>query len=175
MSQQSISSLSGKLLVLFWLALFFTAVLSSSFWFGATLFDAKWFDAVFPVEVTLPLSVSRSLIGFIPSMLSSFLTMAMLWQLIVLFGLYKKGVIFEQRNAVCYKKLSYLLIAAPFVEVTQDVLLSVVLSYHDGQWNFSFNVSDAEITMMVIGLIARAIAVVMERAIELREESELTI
>ncbi len=175
MSHSSISGFSRKLLALFWFSLIFVAVLNTSFWFGATLFDAEWFNATFPVEVTLPLTVTRALVGFVPSMLSTLLTMAMLWQLIVLFRLYEKGAIFERQNALCYKKLSYLLIATPFVEAIQDVFLSLALSYNGDQWYFSLEVNDADITMMIIGLVVRVIAVVMERAAELREESELTV
>ncbi len=175
MSQQSISGFSRKLLILFWFSFVFVALLDSTLWFSATMFDAQWFTATFPVEVELPLSVTRSLVGYIPSMFSAFLTMAMLWQLIVLFRLYEKGQIFEQKNAECYKKLSYLLIATPFIGAISDLLLSLALSYNGDSWYFSIEVDDVDITMMVIGFIVRVIAVVMERAAELREESELTI
>ena len=175
MSQNSISQFSRKLLVLFWFSLIFVAVLNTAFWFGATLFDASWFEASFPVEVALPMSVTRSLVGFIPSMLNTFLTMALLWQLIVLFRLYEKGLIFDQQNTQCYKRLSYLLIATPFIGVLADVLLTLVLSYNEGYWEFFFNVDDVDITMMIIGFIVRFIAVVMDRANQLQEENELTI
>ncbi|MDN3685117.1 DUF2975 domain-containing protein [Vibrio sinaloensis] len=50
------------------------------------------------------------------------------------------------------------------------------MSYNGDSWYFfSIEVDDVDITMMVIGFIVRVIAVVMERAAELREESELTI
>ena len=175
MSQYSISKFSRKLLILFWFSMIFTVVLNTAFWFGATLFDAEWFHATFPIEVALPLSVTRSIIGYFPSMISTLLTVALLWQLIVLFRLYEKGQIFERQNTECFKKLSYLLIATPFIEVTMDVLLSLALSYNDGNWNVSAEVDDSNITMMVIGFIVRVIAVVMDRAVELQEESELTI
>lgn len=175
MSQQSISQFSRKLLILFWFSLIFVAVLNTAFWFGATLFDATWFDASFPVPVELPLSLTRSLVGFIPSMLNTFLTMALLWQLIVLFRLYAKGHIFDPLNTQCYKKLSYLLIATPFVGIIADVLLTLVLSYTDGHWEFFFYVDDVDVTMMIIGFIVRFIAVVMDRANQLQDENELTI
>ncbi|KOO15058.1 hypothetical protein AKJ18_08580 [Vibrio xuii] len=175
MSHQSISTFSRKLLILFWFSFFFVAVLDTTLWFSATMFNAQWFNATFPVEVELPLSVTRSLIGYIPSMFSALLTMAMLWQLIILFGLYENGRIFEQDNARCYKKLSYLLLATPFIGAISDLLLSLALSYNGDSWYFSVEVDDVDITMMVIGFIVRVIAVVMERAAELHEESELTI
>ncbi|MCG9681906.1 DUF2975 domain-containing protein [Vibrio sp. Isolate23] len=175
MTQQSISTFSRKLLVLFWFSLIFTAVLNTVFWFSATLWNVEWFEASFPVEVELPLSLTRSLIGFLPSMLTTFLTMALLWQLIVLFRLYERGQVFERQNTLCYKKISYLLMATPFVQFIMGILLSFALSYNDGNWSMSFNVNDADITMFVIGLIVRVIAVVMERAAELQKESELTI
>ena len=175
MTQQSISTFSRKLLVLFWFSLIFTAVLNTVFWFSATLLNVEWFEASFPVEVELPLSLTRSLIGFLPSMLTTFLTMALLWQLIVLFRLYERGQVFERQNTLCYKKISYLLMATPFVQFIMGILLSFALSYNDGNWSMSFNVNDADITMFVIGLIVRVIAVVMERAAELQKESELTI
>ncbi|MDN3685118.1 hypothetical protein QW180_22195 [Vibrio sinaloensis] len=116
MSQQSISGFSRKLLILFWFSFVFVALLDSALWFSATMFDAQWFTATFPVEVELPLSVTRSLVGYIPSMFSAFfLTMAMLWQLIVLFRLYEKGQIFEQkkmRSAI--RSSATFLIATPF-------------------------------------------------------------
>ncbi|MGR5153233.1 DUF2975 domain-containing protein [Photobacterium swingsii] len=177
MSQLSISRFSRKLLILFWFSLIFVAVLNTAFWFIPTLvgepFD--WLTVTFPVEVTLPLPVMRSLLGFIPSMFSPFLTMALLWQLIVLFRLYEQGAIFERKNVDCYKKLSYLLIASPFASIFSDVLVSLALTLDDKGFKLSTEANDADITMMVIGLIVRVIAVVMERAVELHEESELTI
>jgi hypothetical protein len=68
-----------------------------------------------------------------------------------------------------------LLIATPFVGVLADILLTLVLSYSDGYWEFFFNVDDVDITMMIIGFIVRFIAVVMDRANQLKEENELTI
>lgn len=175
MSQQSISGFSRKLLILFWFSFVFVAAFNTILWFSATLFDAQWFDSSFPVEVELPLSLTRSLVAYIPSMFSAFLTMALLWQLIALFGLYEKGQIFEQQNAQCYKKLSYLLIATPFISAISELLLSLALSYNDGAWSLTVSVDDVDITMMFIGFIVRVIAVVMERAAELQQESELTI
>ncbi len=74
MSQHSISNFSRKLLILFWFSMIFTVVLNTVFWFGATMFDAEWFHATFPIEVALPLSVTRSIIGYFPSMISTLLT-----------------------------------------------------------------------------------------------------
>ncbi|MCG9559316.1 MULTISPECIES: DUF2975 domain-containing protein [Vibrio] len=175
MSKQSISNFSRKLLTLFWFSIVFSVVLNTVFWFSATMFNAEWFNASFPIEVSLPLSTGRSLIGYFPSMISTLLTVALLWQLIVLFRLYEKGIIFELQNSECFKKLSYLLIATPFVELLMDVLLSLALSFNDGNWNMSFTIDDSDITMMIIGFIVRVIAVVMEKAAVLQEESELTI
>lgn len=175
MSHISISNFSRKLLVLFWLSMIFSIVLNTGFWFAATMFNVDWFNSSFPIEVTLPLSTTRSLLGYFPSMISTMLTVALLWQLIVLFRLYDKGIIFERKNTECFKRLSYLLIATPFVELLKDVLLSLVLSYHDTNWNVSLEVDDNDVTMMVIGFVVRVIAVVMERAAELKEENELTI
>lgn len=175
MSQQSISNFSRKLLPLFWFSMVFSVVLNTVFWFSATMFNAEWFNASFPIEVSLPLSNVRSLIGYFPSMISTLLTVALLWQLIVLFRLYEKGIIFELQNVECFKKLSYLLIATPFVEFLMGVLLSLALSYNDGDWNMSFSIDDSDITMMIIGFIVRVITVVMEKAAYLQEESELTV
>lgn len=175
MSQQSISNFSRKLLTLFWFSMVFSVVLNTVFWFSATMSNAEWFNASFPIEVSLPLSNARSLIGYFPSMISTLLTVALLWQLIVLFRLYEKGIIFELQNAECFKKLSYLLIATPFVEFLMGVLLSLALSYNDGNWNTSFSIDGSDITMMIIGFIVRVIAVVMEKAADLQEESELTV
>ncbi|EEX94907.1 hypothetical protein VIOR3934_13567 [Vibrio orientalis CIP 102891 = ATCC 33934] len=175
MSQQSISGFSRKLLILFWFSFVFVAAFDTILWFSATLFDAQWFNSSFPVEVELPLSLTRSLVAYIPSMFSAFLTMALLWQLIALFGLYEQGHIFEQQNAQCYKKLSYLLIATPFISAISELLLSLALSYNDGAWSLTVSVDDVDITMMIIGFIVRVIAVVMERAAELQQENELTI
>ncbi|MFA0176447.1 DUF2975 domain-containing protein [Vibrio lentus] len=175
MSQQSSRSFSRKLLTLFWFSMVFSVVLNTVFWFSATMFNAEWFNASFPIEVSLPLSTARSLIGYFPSMISTMLTVALLWQLIVLFRLYEKGIVFEFQNTVCFKKLSYLLIATPFVELLMDALLSFTLSYNDGSWDSSFTIDDSDITMMIIGFIVRFIAVVMEKAAVLQAESELTI
>ncbi len=63
----------------------------------------------------------------------------------------------------------------PFVQVLSDILLSIALSYTEDNVEGGFNISDSEISMLVIGLIVRVIAKVMEEASLIREEQELTI
>ncbi len=171
----TIQSLSSKLLVAFWFALLFFPLLDTVFWFSATLFDWQWFEASFPVEVTLPLSTSRSLLGYIPSMLPALMTSAILWQLILLFRLYKEGQVFTLDNTIRYRKIANTLIMMPFVVILSDILLSMVLSYTEENIEAGFEVSDAEINMLLIGLIVRVIAKVMEEASLIHKEQELTI
>ncbi|WP_339387437.1 DUF2975 domain-containing protein [Vibrio caribbeanicus] len=177
MKQQSISHFSRNLVGLFWFSMVLIISLDTVFWFSTTMynFNPPWFSASFPIEVTLPLSTARSVIGYFPSIISTLVTVAILWQLIVLFRLYKEGIIFEFQNALCFKKISYLLIATPFIEIMSDILLSLALSFNGENWNMSFTIDDSAITAMIIGFIVQVIAVVMEKAVHLQEESKLTI
>lgn len=177
MSQQSISRFSRNLVGLFWFAMILAISFDTVSWFSTTMynFSAPWFSASFPVEVTLPLSTIRSVAGYSTVMISTLLTVAILWQLIVLFRLYERGVIFEFQNAACFKKISYLLMATPFIEIMSDILLSLALSSKGENWNMSFTIDDSAIAAMITGFIVQVIAIVMEKAVHLQEESKLTI
>ncbi|MUH96218.1 DUF2975 domain-containing protein [Aliivibrio fischeri] len=171
----NIQSFSSKLLIVFGFALFALPLMDTALWFAATLFNSQSFQSTFPIEVTLPLSFSRSMLGYLPSMLPTLLTCAILWQLILLFRLYKKGQVFTLENTIRYRKIANILIMMPFVQVLSDILLSIALSYTEDNVEGSFNISDSEISVFVIGLIVRVIAKVMEEASLIREEQELTI
>ena len=67
------------------------------------------------------------------------------------------------------------MIATPFIEIMSDILLSLALSFNGENWNMSFTIDDSAITAMIIGFIVQVIAVVMEKAVHLQEESKLTI
>ena len=77
-------------------ALVALALISSVFlWFMATLVSPSWIDASFPVDISTPIGLERSLWGLVPAMLPV-LQFAMIFvTLAKLFGLYAEQLIFE--------------------------------------------------------------------------------
>lgn len=176
MQADNITKLSNKLLIVFCFFFAMVIVVDSALWLVTTVFHVTWVNASFPIEgVVLPLTPERALLGYIPMMLPGFLTMAMLWQLIRLFSLYKNHQIFTPSNTACYRRLSYLLMATPVIELLSDISLSFVLSYEQGNWKIGYKLTDSDFTMLIIGIIVFAIAKVMTQAVTLQQENELTI
>lgn len=174
-NHKNIQSLSSKLLIVFWFSLIALPTLDSFFWISATVLDWQWFEATFPVEVTLPLSPTRAALGFLPSMLPGFVTMGILWQLILLFRLYKQGHIFTLDNATRYRKIANLLIIMPFAVIISDILLALALSLDGEGVELGFEISDNELSLFMIGFVVRVIAKVMEEASYIHQQQELTI
>ncbi len=115
------------------------------------------------------------LMGYPFAILPTVIYMAMIWQLIRLFRLYRAGNVFTLNNVSCLKKTANLMIASPFIGAISDLLLGAVLSIGEEELNTGLYFSDTELTIFVIGLMVRAISHVMALAKDMKEEHELTI
>jgi len=174
--QNAIQKLSKKLLILLW-AILITAPLYDSFmWIYGTMAESGDVISVsFAYPVNLPLTPAKMLMGYPFAILPTVIYMAMIWQLIRLFRLYRAGNVFTLNNVSCLKKTANLMIASPFIGAISDLLLGAVLSIGEEELNTGLYFSDSELTIFVIGLMVRAISHVMALAKDMKEEHELTI
>ncbi|GEA61926.1 DUF2975 domain-containing protein [Vibrio comitans] len=152
-----------------------SAMVSVMLWVMATLYPAEWLDASFPVEVSMPISLERSLLGFIPAMLPVMQFIVIFYLLASLFQLYANHQIFEIGNAQKIKLISYALLATPIITLTSDLTLSFVLTYSEGDWHTNVHFSDSDLTFFIVGLVVFCISKVMLFGAEINEENQLTI
>jgi len=174
--QHAIQTLSQRLLVLLWIILLCTPLSLTYLWFYGTLFDSPTgVNLEFSYDVSLPMSLGQSLIGYPFALVPSLVYMAIIWQLIRLFRLYRSGEVFTQDNISCFRHIANLMIATPFIDVLSDILLGAVLSFGQEDFNTGLSVDDSDLTILIIGLMVRAISHVMTLAKNLKEENELTV
>ncbi|MCW8331166.1 DUF2975 domain-containing protein [Photobacterium sp. SDRW27] len=174
--QHNIQKLSRRLLVVLWVILISTPVSISFLWFYGTLAEsASWVTMEFSYEMDLPFSVTQTLIGYPFVLIPSLVYTAIIWQLIRLFGLYRAGDIFTFSNVSCFRKMANLMIASPFVSAISDILLGLALSIGQEDFTTGITIDDSDMTLLVVGLIVRAISHVMMLAKDIKEENELTV
>ncbi|MCL1060119.1 DUF2975 domain-containing protein [Shewanella gelidimarina] len=189
----NIKRLSNFALLIIWCSLFCVFVFNSAYWIfinhhpdasGALVFnigdlqlvlDGAWTDSLIPKEITLPLSNIESLTGYIPYMLPKLAVVYLLWSLIKLFRLYRDGNIFLTDNVKCYKNISYILIAIPFIEMISSGLLGLVTTYGQDDLMFSVNFSSSYMDLFLVGIVVRVISHVMDMASNIHEENMLTV
>lgn len=153
-----------------------TALIGSvCLWFAATIVAPSLIDASFPVEVSTPMSIERSLWGLMPAMLPVIQFSLIFGTIAKLFGLYANQVIFEVQNAKLIKRVGVLLLLSPLVTVVSDLLLSIALTYGNGEWSVSIHPSDSDVINFIIGLVVFCVSRVMELAAKINEENKLTI
>ncbi|EMB49576.1 DUF2975 domain-containing protein [Vibrio mimicus] len=171
----SIALLSRRLLIILWATFILLPVTDIFLWLCVSILDWPWFEASFPIEVSLPLNHNQAILGLIPGMMPSFVVMAICWQLIVLFRLYKQNLVFTLPNVACFRKIANLLIALPFVGFIANALLTMALSYSMEEFQVRVDITDSDFAVLLIGLVAKVIARVMQEAVTIREEQDLTI
>ncbi|MGR5145899.1 DUF2975 domain-containing protein [Photobacterium alginatilyticum] len=174
--QNAIQTLSQRLLILLWIILLFTPLSITFIWFYGTLVDsAGGVSLEFSYDVSLPLTVGKSLMGYPFALLPSLVYMAIIWQLICLFRLYQLGDVFTQANVSCFRRIANLMIATPVISVLSNMMLGAVLSIGQESFNIGFTIDDSDLTILLIGLTVRAISHVMTLAKDIKEENELTV
>ncbi|WP_064605070.1 DUF2975 domain-containing protein [Photobacterium sp. J15] len=174
--QQAIEKLSKRLLILLWAIFITTPVFISFLWFYGTLVESgDMVNLEFSYPVALPFTPTKAFMGYPFALAPSLVYMAIIWQLIRLFRLYRAGLVFTPCNVSCLKITANLMIASPFISAISDLLLGAVLSIGEEELNTGLYFSDTELTIFIIGLMVRAISHVMALAKDMKEEHELTI
>jgi len=174
--QHAIQKLSKRLLILLWIILITAPLYDSFMWIYGTMVESG--DAVsisFAYPVSLPLTPAKMLMGYPFALFPTVAYMAIIWQLIQLFRLYRVGKVFTLSNVSCLKKTANLMIALPLIGAVSDLLLGAVLSIGEEVLNTGLYFSDNELTIFIIGIMVRAISHAMALAKDMKEEHELTI
>lgn len=94
-----------------------------------------------------------------------------------LFGLYGRGVFFGKENVSCYRSIAYGLIAQQFLFVVEETVQTLLLTIRnpEGQRMLSVGFDDANVSLIVVGLMIILISRIMDEGRKIQEEQSLTV
>lgn len=115
--------------------------------------------------------------GFLVSLIPAGVILAVLYCLIRLFRFYEKGVIFSIENVRMIRNMGYLLLVGQLLHPVYDVLMSLVLTWHNPVGHRMIGISEGSmnIGIVMIGLLIILVSWIMTEAQKLQEEQQLTI
>ncbi|WP_066856526.1 DUF2975 domain-containing protein [Halodesulfovibrio spirochaetisodalis] len=124
-----------------------------------------------------PVTTWQRIACFGASMLTGGAIMYVLRMLSRLFALYSRGEFFGVDNVACYRAIGIGLIVQQALSLPQGALQSVILSFTNpqGQRFISISVDDANISLVVVGLMVILISRIMDEGRKLQEEQQFTV
>lgn len=138
-----------------------------------------FFTTVVPqgTEILHPLSVSTKIMGFLVGSIPVILIEFILYFLIKLFKLYKKGEIFSLKNVNYIKSIGKILLLTQFANFICNGILSGLLSWHNphGFRAIRLTISTLHIGMIFMSFLIILISWIMAEGCHLRDEQQLTI
>ncbi len=123
------------------------------------------------------LTVFQRTLGLIVSTPYNLLGMYCFWQLVKLFTLYSRGLIFTVENSACYRRAAWaLLIGEVACPLTQAAVAYITtMNNAVGDRLIMISIEDANLGNIVIACVILAISWVMDEGRKLQDEAELTI
>ena len=111
------------------------------------------------------------------SMLSGGAVMYVFARLSRLFGLYARGEFFGPGNVACYRSIGYALIVQQALSLPEGGLLALALTWNNpvGERLFTLGVDDANVSLVVVGLMIILVSRIMDEGRKMSEEQQLTI
>jgi hypothetical protein len=111
------------------------------------------------------------------SMLTGSAVMYIFRSLSRLFNLYGAGKIFGAENVACYRSIGLALIVQQLVSLPEGALLTLILSWTnpEGERFISMGVDDANISLVVVGLMVILISRIMDEGRKMQEEQQFTV
>lgn len=111
------------------------------------------------------------------SMLTGGAVMYVFHRLARLFDLYAGGEFFGSGTVACYRAVGWGLIAQQVLSLPEGGLLAVILTWNNpvGERLVTVSVDDANISLVVVGLMIILISRIMDEGRKMREEQQLTI
>jgi hypothetical protein len=111
------------------------------------------------------------------SMLTGGAVMYVFSKLSRLFTLYARGEFFGPGNVACYRSIGYGLIVQQILSLPEGGLLALALTWNNpaGERLFTLGVDDANVSLVVVGLMIILVSRIMDEGRQLSEEQQLTI
>ncbi|WP_316898039.1 DUF2975 domain-containing protein [Pseudodesulfovibrio indicus] len=94
-----------------------------------------------------------------------------------LFTLYAHGVFFGKGNVSCYRAIAYGLIAQQFLFMAEEALQTLLLTIRnpEGERLISVGFDDANVSLLIVGLMIILISRIMDEGRKIQEEQSLTV
>lgn len=168
----SLYQFSKRLKRTFIMLLIMSPVLSILTWVFINHFSADLLGKFLPVKPNGELLVSSQLLGFAAHLFPLSVIMFGLYNLIKLFSLYERGIVFDSKNVLIIRRLGYAMILWFFSLIIYSAFVSIALTLHNppGQRMLVIDVSLLNFSSMFIGLVLLALAKVMQKGQELTNE-----
>jgi len=120
------------------------------------------------------------ILAFFVMMIETSVIMYGLYQIIKLFGAYKRGQVFMLENAIRIKKFGYAVFWLVFVNsIVSRSLMSLVLTFQNRSIHqkmaLMFGIGSTEIYLLIFGFFVIIVAWVMQEAYKLHEDQSLTV
>lgn len=111
------------------------------------------------------------------SMLTGGAVMYVFRRLSRLFDLYGEGVFFDAGTVTCYRGIGAGLIVQQLLSFPEQALQTLILSWKNpvGERFISFGVDDANISLIIVGLMIILISRIMDEGRKMQEEQQFTV
>ena len=130
------------------------------------------------VPITHPISAQDKVVGFIVSLLPMMATIAVIGYLVLLFGLYAKGVIFDLQNVRIFNRIGrimvgWCLLGSPIYQV----LISLVLTIHNppGHRMIMIHFAGSDLLLVIGSAMVWVMAWVMQEGVYMADEHKRII
>lgn len=157
------------------------AMLGAWLWIDPTVgndwLDLDLIESVMEGYEVHDITTWQRLACFGASMLTGCATMYVFHALSRLFNLYGRGIFFNKENVACYRATGIGLILQQFFSLPEGALQTVILSWTnaEGERILAVNVDDANISLIVVGLMVILISRIMDEGRKMQEEQQLTV
>lgn len=174
--QERLSKNSNRLRKIFRVLFVLSPLLNIAFWVGVGMGNDVLGHNL-PVEVDPDIPASSLVFACALSMIPTGVFMYALYQLMKLFGLYSKGVIFASENVSAIRSLGKAIITWEIANFLTSIALGIVLTLHRGTGNrlLVIGMDNADLYALVAGFSVLTIAWVMDEARKLKEDQELFV
>lgn len=119
------------------------------------------------------LTVSQKLLAFGISLIPTSITLLILYKAFRLCDLYKKMIIYSERNAILLRSIAALLLLRQLVDPIYQALISVTLTWHNppGKGVIAISLSNINIGMVILSFFILLIALIMHEGAKLQQDS----
>jgi len=123
------------------------------------------------------LSLSMRLQLFLASLIPIGILTYGVFNLIKLFGLYEKKIVFNTENVCLYRRLGFVAISWVISKFIYLPICSIIISFHqsDNKLSISLGLQSVDLFVLVTGAIVILVSWIMDEARRLEEEQAYTV
>jgi hypothetical protein len=145
---------------------------------GAIGINIKGFLGSMSFYVTRPLPLDTRVLGFLVSGIPAAVGMFIAFSLMRLFACYEKGAVFTQESIILIRRIGMMMFLWALLNPIYQILMSMVLTWDKsaiGMRQFGICFDFDYVRNLIIAGIVFLIAHVMQEAIKLKTEQDLTV